>query len=411
MGANNSHEMVKSPYEFSGATAKALAKHGGKPEESSELVRVGVMGTANIAQKHVRAIKPVDGVEVAVVASRSEEKAREFADKFGIPRAVGSYEALLEDSSIDIVYVPLPTALHVEWVTKAAKAKKHILCEKPCALTGKELFDILQVCAENKVAFMDAVMFMHHARLAAICQDLSSGKFGPAGPTSVISNFSFLGDEEFFKSNIRANPSLDALGCLGDLGWYNTRFALFCFGWELPATASGIIHVERDGVPMDMSCTLTWPADKTEKSAGGLPLVRSTTFRCSFLHISQQYAIVAGPDATMRLDDFVIAKSNKETFWQDTTKVEWQNDDDGTAITTTDKTYTVGSCRQESQLWHNFRNCVNATKGGAAVNFWPGVALATQLCMDALLASGREGGATKQVDPENLMESFVQSWP
>ena len=83
-----------------------------------------------------------------------------FAAEYAIPSSFGSYAALLEDGDIDAVYCPLPTTAHLEWVVRAARARKHVLCEKPCAVSAAELSQIIDACDEHGVAFMDGVMFM-----------------------------------------------------------------------------------------------------------------------------------------------------------------------------------------------------------------------------------------------------------
>src|SRR5688572_23449876 len=98
----------------------------------SPVVRVGVLGTARVVSYGlVQPAKELPGLSVAAVASRSLERAQAFAAAQGISRSFGSYQALLDDPSIDAVYVALPTALHAEWVRRALRAGKHVLCEKP----------------------------------------------------------------------------------------------------------------------------------------------------------------------------------------------------------------------------------------------------------------------------------------
>lgn len=96
-------------------------------------------------------IAEVSGVVVDAIASRSLAKAQAFAKEYGILNAYGSYDEVIGDASIDVVYVPLPTSEHLEFVVKAARAKKHVLCEKPCALNAAELLVMLQACKEANV--------------------------------------------------------------------------------------------------------------------------------------------------------------------------------------------------------------------------------------------------------------------
>ncbi|KAI3819807.1 hypothetical protein L1987_13659 [Smallanthus sonchifolius] len=118
-----------------------------------------------------------------------------------------SYDAVLDDPDVDAVYVPVPTSFHVRWAVLAAEKKKHVLLEKPVALNVGELDTILAACESSGIQFMDATMWMHLPRTAQMKQ--------------VHSTFSYVGEGDFLKNDIRVNPTLDSLGALGDTGWYS----------------------------------------------------------------------------------------------------------------------------------------------------------------------------------------------
>src|SRR5262245_39337151 len=102
-------------------------------------VRWGVLGAARIAlEKVLPAMRGAEGCTLAAIASRDASKARRAAQALGIPRAYGSYEELLDDPELDAVYNPLPNHLHVPWSIKALEHGKHVLCEKPIALSSAE---------------------------------------------------------------------------------------------------------------------------------------------------------------------------------------------------------------------------------------------------------------------------------
>ena len=183
-------------------------------------VRIGILSTANIAKKNVAAIKAAKGCALGPVASRDAARAEQFAAAYGPTRSLGSYEELLEDAETDALYVPLPTSLHDEWVPKAAAKGKHVLCEKPVAVTAGRLHAMLQACKGAGVAFMDGVMFMHHDRLSVMRKKLDEGILGTAGPRTVTSTFTFRGDQDFLSGNIRVTdpaqqlyPNFCAIGC------------------------------------------------------------------------------------------------------------------------------------------------------------------------------------------------------
>ena len=137
---------------------------------------------------------------------------------------------MLADDDIDVVYCPLPTALHDEWAVKVAEAGKGLLVEKPVALSGPSWERIFAEFRKRCLPIMDGVMFMHHERLGKLKATMEAAQADgglESGATRVSSGFSFPADDEWLATNIRTDPSLDALGALGDLGWYQARFALW----------------------------------------------------------------------------------------------------------------------------------------------------------------------------------------
>lgn len=140
-------------------------------------LRIGILSTANIARKNAMAIRDAKGVTLVGVSSRSLEKAQEWAKTWGVPKAYGSHEELLNDPEIEAVYIPMPTGARGPFVIAAANAKKHILCEKPVAPTTEEAQKMIAACQDNGVVFMDGVMFMHNPRLDAIKAAIKKRKF------------------------------------------------------------------------------------------------------------------------------------------------------------------------------------------------------------------------------------------
>lgn len=148
-----------------------------KAKMAENPVRFGIMGCAQIARKVARAIDLAPNSVIYAIASRSIEKAKNFAVANGLPEAVkiyGSYDQLLDDPFVDAVYMPLPTSLHVKWAVLAAHRKKHLLLEKPTAVDVAELDRILEACESNGVQFMDGSMWLHHPRTAKMKELLSS---------------------------------------------------------------------------------------------------------------------------------------------------------------------------------------------------------------------------------------------
>ena len=100
--------------------------------------------------------------EVVAIASRDADRGRSDAERLGIPRVHGSYEALLADPEVDAVYVPLPNHLHAEWTIAAARAGKHVLCEKPLAMTAADAERMVEACRVAGVLLMEAFMYRLH---------------------------------------------------------------------------------------------------------------------------------------------------------------------------------------------------------------------------------------------------------
>lgn len=155
-------------------------------------IRFGILGCANIARKVSRAILLSPNSTISAIGSRSLSKASEFASDNNFPvsaKFYGTYDAVLEDSDVDAVYLPLPTSLHVKWAVMAANKKKHVLLEKPVALNVKELDTILGACESNGVQFMDATMWMHHPRTVKMRDFLDdSQRFGQLKAVCFVSS-------------------------------------------------------------------------------------------------------------------------------------------------------------------------------------------------------------------------------
>ncbi|TWT27132.1 Gfo/Idh/MocA family protein [Planomicrobium sp. CPCC 101110] len=141
-------------------------------------IRWGILGTANIARAELApAIMRASNAEVGAIASRSS-KVFEVANELSIESAYESYDELLEDDEIDAVYIPLPNHLHKEWVIKAARKGKHVLCEKPASLTTEEAREMVQVCKDSNVKFMEAFMYQFHPQHHRVRSIIASGEIG-----------------------------------------------------------------------------------------------------------------------------------------------------------------------------------------------------------------------------------------
>src|SRR5215212_506103 len=143
-------------------------------------IRWGVLSTADIGiKKVIPAMQRARYGTVTAMASREGERARQVADQLGIPTAYGSYEELLADPAIDAVYIPLPNHMHVPWAQRALAAGKHVLCEKPIALTAADAQGLLDTaCQYPHLKIMEAFMYRHHPQWQQARQRVAAGEIG-----------------------------------------------------------------------------------------------------------------------------------------------------------------------------------------------------------------------------------------
>jgi predicted dehydrogenase len=188
-------------------------------------LRWGILGTGAIAHKFARGILRSETGDLVAVGSRTLAKASEFAKLYQAPNAHGSYEALLADPTVDIVYIATPHPHHREWTLRAAQAKKHILCEKPLALHHDEAVEMLQAVWENGVFFMEAYMYRCHPQIARMLELIRSGAIGEV--RTITARFSFRATYDL-ESRLFSR-SLGGGGIL-DVGGYCTSMARLIAG-------------------------------------------------------------------------------------------------------------------------------------------------------------------------------------
>jgi len=221
------------------------------------------MSTAKIAREMViPGIRSAANAELVGIASRDGELARRVADELHIPEAHGSYEDLLNDPGIDAVYIPLPNHMHLEWTERAARAGKHVLCEKPLGLSSSEAAHMHEVCDAEGVVLMEAFMYQFHPQWQAVFEMVKSGRIGEI--QSVQSWFSYFNDDS---SNIR-NVAAWGGGALMDIGCYCIHVSRRLFGDE-PINAAGTM--QRDpvsGVDVLTSAVLEFEAGTADFTVG-----------------------------------------------------------------------------------------------------------------------------------------------
>ena len=204
----------------------------------ADKVRWGILSPAKIGvEKVIPAMQKGELTEVVAIASRDLGRAEAAAKKLGIPRAYGSYEELLADPEVDAVYNPLPNQLHVPWSTQAAEAGKHVLCEKPIALSADEASQLIAVRDRTGVKMQEAFMVRTHPQWLGAQELVRSGRIGEL--RSVQGFFSYCNLDE---NNIRNIPEYGGGGVM-DIGCYPITTSRFMFGEEPRRVVS---LVERD---------------------------------------------------------------------------------------------------------------------------------------------------------------------
>ncbi|WP_430814227.1 Gfo/Idh/MocA family protein [Carboxylicivirga sp. RSCT41] len=176
---------------------------------------LGVLGCSNhFVKRVVLPVMALDSVEVYAIASRNIKKSAELARQFNIPKYYGDYEALLEDKSIDAVYIPLPNHMHFEWAKKAALAGKHILCEKPMCMNAEEVQELVECCQKNNVILTEAFMYKFHPQWIKVKDIIRTNNIGKI--QYINTAFSYNNPAA---SNIR-NIKEYGGGALRDIGCY-----------------------------------------------------------------------------------------------------------------------------------------------------------------------------------------------
>jgi D-xylose 1-dehydrogenase (NADP+, D-xylono-1,5-lactone-forming) len=242
----------------------------------------GLLGTARINRMVIPALRAAEGSRLVAVASRDQARADAYAREWGIDRAHGSYEALLADAEVDAVYVPLPNHLHAEWTIRAARAGKHVLCEKPLALSVAEVDAMGAAAREAGVVLAEAFMYRHHPQTLEVKRLADAGAIGAV--RFVRGTFSFPLTRA---DDVRLRPEWGG-GCLWDVGCYPVSFARFLLASE-PVEVFGHQVLGPTGIDETFAGQLVFP--------GGVLAQVDAGFRSPF----RAELEVAGTGGTMRV--------------------------------------------------------------------------------------------------------------
>jgi xylose dehydrogenase (NAD/NADP) len=266
-------------------------------------IRWGILGVAKINERLLPAFAKAVNADLVGIASRSLERAKDAAKAAGIPKAFGSYEALLGDPEIDAIYNPLPNTLHDEWTRKAAQARKHVLCEKPLTSTARECEALVVFCHAKKIKLMDGFMWPHHPRTAKIKEFLAGGKLGRVERVTGAFTFRLPMDP----ANIRLQAPM-AGGSLLDVGCYPVYGIRWAFGEE-PVRVWAAARFQFD-VDVAMSATL-WFADG-----------RMANFDCGFTQPFRQWLEIVGENGTLTVPEMWVPRKTNYVVQYDEGEAE-----------------------------------------------------------------------------------------
>ncbi|HUH99131.1 MAG TPA: Gfo/Idh/MocA family oxidoreductase [Anaerolineales bacterium] len=202
---------------------------------ADKILRWGLLSTARINQALIPPLRASKRNRLTAVASRSQTAAQAYARAWKIPRAFGTYEALLDDPEIDVIYNPLPNSLHAEWTVKALRAGKHVLCEKPMVLSLAEMDAIRTASRQTGRVAAEAFMYRHHPQTLKVQEMVAEGSLGTL--QLIRGSFTFLLERE---GDVRLDKELGG-GSIWDVGCYPISYArlvagadpLEVFGWQV----------------------------------------------------------------------------------------------------------------------------------------------------------------------------------
>ncbi len=248
-------------------------------------VRWGVMSTAKIGrEKVIPAMQRGDYCDVRAIASRDSDRAREVANRLGIQRAFGSYEALLADADIEAVYIPLPNHLHVDWSIKALGSGKHVLCEKPLGVNAADARELLVAAGKHPhLKVMEGFMYRHHPQWQRAKLLVDRGKIGELRAIQ-----SFFAYYNVAPDNIR-NQADAGGGGLMDIGCYPVSLARYLFEAE-PLRVCGVMELD--------------PVFNTDRQVSGIMVfgAGTATFTCGTQLAPYQRVNILGTDGRIEIE-------------------------------------------------------------------------------------------------------------
>jgi predicted dehydrogenase len=215
-------------------------------------LRWGLLGTGRINRALIPPIRSSKKSQLMAVASRSYEKASEYANNWGIPHFYASYKELLADPEIDVIYISLPNGLHTEWSIKAMQAGKHVLCEKPLTTNSKDVDAIIDTVRKTGMVISEAFMYRHHPQTLMVKKMVESGEIGNL--QIIRGSFCYTNSRSL---DPRFDPTLGG-GALWDVGCYPISYARYIIGKE-PVEVYGKQMIGPTGIDLLFSGQMLFP--------------------------------------------------------------------------------------------------------------------------------------------------------
>jgi xylose dehydrogenase (NAD/NADP) len=223
-------------------------------EDTRKNLNWGILGLASIASAIVQVLRSSERSSVVAVASRDQDRADSFAKANDVSRAYGSYEDLINDPAIDVIYIPLPNNLHAEWTVRALNAGKHVLCEKPLVTKAAELDDIEAAVAATGLTVVEAFMSLHHPQAQTAKALLDSGAIGRPRFVDAWFGYDFPLDR---RDDIRLRQDTEG-GSFWDVGVYPNSYISYLLG-SSPTSVTAVKVSQIDGVDTGFAGQFLYP--------------------------------------------------------------------------------------------------------------------------------------------------------
>jgi D-xylose 1-dehydrogenase (NADP+, D-xylono-1,5-lactone-forming) len=227
-------------------------------------VKWGIMSTAHINRVFLAGARQAENVEIAAVGSRDRHRAEEYARENGIETAHGSYEALLADPDVEVVYIPLPNSMHIEWSVRALEAGKHVLCEKPLSRRAADVERAFDVADRQQRLLMEAFMFRHNPQTRRLTELIAEGAIGRL--RTIRAAFGFVASNP---DDVRLQAKLEG-GGLMDVGCYCVSAARLIAGEPERVSAEQVLG--GDGVDVTFAATIRHANDVLSHFDAGLSI-------------------------------------------------------------------------------------------------------------------------------------------